>query len=398
MNVKKLKNFIRSWIARCTSSKKKFPPRDHRIVCFVAGKSGGHIIPCLTLADEYRAKHKTNNPILFTSDNALDIKITQTKSKITEYIRLPLQRGPKKWWQIPLFFCQFLYSFLYSFYFFFRRRPLEIVTTGGIVAIPVCLAGWMQGVPIVLYELNAHPGRAIKFLACFATTIYYIFQEVLHFLPQHKCYKRPYPLRLTVHDRYCDITALREKLAFRANRITLFILGGSQGSVEINRIFSRWLEENAPFHPSVQVIHQAGERDYETVKKMYAAYPHIPHYVFTYEHTLTPYFTMANLVICRAGSGTLSEVLFFRKECIIIPLETRDNKHQLFNAYGMQRQDPRSFFILRSQDMQKNIKLFADLMYMLIARRLHARYPLVRIVNVPFSKMIRKHNKMRRPI
>ncbi len=399
MNVKKLKNYILFWRGDHKKSLgPKVCPRDHRIVCFVAGKSGGHIIPCLTLADQYRAEHKTNNPILFTSDNALDIKITQTKSTITEYIRLPLQRGPKPWWRFPIFCLQLAYSFMYSFYFFLRRRPLEIVTTGGIIAIPVCLAGWIQGIPLKLYELNAHPGKAIKFLAPFAATIYYCYREALHFLPEHKCQKRPYPLRLSARDRHYDPAPLREKLGFKANRITLFILGGSQGSVEINRIFSLWLEQNPNLHPSIQVIHQAGERDFETVKKIYAAYPHIAHHIFTYEHNIVPYYALANLVICRAGAGTLFEILFFKKECIIIPLETVENKHQLFNAYGIQRQDPQSFFLVRSHDLQKNIKPFADVIYMLITRRLYARYPLVRVTNVPFSKTIRKFNKMRRPI
>ena len=171
------------------------------LFCFVTGRSGGHLIPCLTLAKKIQHQNPDAHIILFSTRTNLDKKILEGQG-IHTYKMFNVEQVPyKKWYRYPSFGCALLFTFFSSFIFFMKNRPQKIISTGGYIAIPVCLAATLLRIPTELYELNAIPGRTIQFLAPFAQKIHLVFHESLSFFNAKQCIPDRYPIRFEKRDK-----------------------------------------------------------------------------------------------------------------------------------------------------------------------------------------------------
>jgi UDP-N-acetylglucosamine--N-acetylmuramyl-(pentapeptide) pyrophosphoryl-undecaprenol N-acetylglucosamine transferase len=322
-----------------------------KTIAFVAGKSGGHIIPCLTIAENNCARGNERSSILFFSSNTdLDKKILANNPLVSWHIMLPLSTRAgsllKTLWHA-------LYSFILSFFYLCKHRPIQIITTGGIVAIPTCIAGFVLRIPITLYSLDAVPGKAIRFLTPLATSIITCFESSQRYFPAHKCTVQPYPVKyqnmINLPDQH---TALRA-LCLSSEKKTIVILGGSQGSLFLNNCMKQLVNDPSFDGKSIQIIHQTGSLDATDWNNFYKE-KNITAYVFSYMPHLEQIYEAADLIICRAGAGTLFEVKFFNKPCIIIPLETNTTTHQVDNARAMHKEHPGVFRMLLQKNIEKN--------------------------------------------
>lgn len=318
-------------------------------LCFVAGKSGGHMLPCITQAEKILYTQHASKIYLFSSGTDLDSKIMDKHQKIEHYIPACLDSIPYK---TPWLFPQFIYNlaayFLNSTYKLSIIKPKKIISFGGLNSIPVCLAGKLLGIPFDVYELNVEPGQSIKFLSCFTDTIHICFSQTAQYFQHKKCVVTPYPIRFNQEDRIYNKEELLKKFNLSCDKKTIVILGGSQGSVFINQAIKSCMM-NKDLAEKVQIIHQTGMHDQDGYKEFYEK-NNIPAVVFAYNEQLQNVYNLADLVICRAGAGTLFEVNFFGKRCIIIPLQTDLNDHQLQNAYAMQNMHPESFNVVLQND------------------------------------------------
>ena len=150
-------------------------------ICFVGGGTGGHILPAITLAKKWH--DKTNGRVIFLTsfialDKNLDKKMLDKPEFITNYFRNNLIKPPaNKPWLLPLFMVQLIWSFIKSAYIFMYYEPDRVVSTGGYISIPVCLAAKFLGIPIDLYDVNAVPGKAATFLARITKNIYVTYKS-----------------------------------------------------------------------------------------------------------------------------------------------------------------------------------------------------------------------------
>jgi UDP-N-acetylglucosamine--N-acetylmuramyl-(pentapeptide) pyrophosphoryl-undecaprenol N-acetylglucosamine transferase len=328
----------------------------HRI-CFVAGKSGGHILPCITLAQQALHKHPHYEIMFFSTASDLDKQLINGNAIIKHYIPLNLEtRHLKKILTLPLFMGNLLYSFVKSLYYLRKLNPEVVISTGGYISIPVCLAARMLRIPIELYELNAIPGKAVKFLAPFAYKVWICFEKSTAYLPAKKCALTHYPIKFNETTQVATRQEALKSLNFSADRKTILILGGSQGSLFINAAIKQMLERWPDANKSIQIIHQTGALDRTNWSTMYEELG-VPSMVFGYSEALGNYYTVADLVICRSGAGTLAEVSFFNKKCITIPLETVTTNHQVDNALAAAQMRPDLFSILNQDDITQNNKL-----------------------------------------
>lgn len=323
--------------------------KKQKTVCVVGAHSGGHIIPALTLAQEWLLTHKDGNIILITSTHERDRKVAQHFSGITQTLSLTLENVPrKKWWRLPLFSLQAALASIKSIVFLFTHKPDVIISTGGYLTLPIAFAAWLLRIPLDLYELNVVPGKAIHFLSPYARHIYTVFQKTKSYLPhktQSRCSMIHYPLRYTESDR----TKASSSKSKRQGAITIFIVGGSQGSQSLNTLFKRFLEENRQFMHSIHVIHQTGTADQSRFATWYKQ-ENIPAYVFDYDHNMAPLYQGADVVITRAGAGTLAELAFFEKKSFIMPLKTSTTTHQEENAHEMALLHPTLFTVGETYD------------------------------------------------
>ncbi len=310
-------------------------------VCYAAGQSGGHIIPCLTLA----ARHKQEKPhsyVLFVSSNsAVDQTILEKNDVVDQHVPLFLSHK-RSWYRMPLLCMHLVWATLKSFYLLRRRKPSRIISTGGIVAVPVLIAGWLLRIPIDLYELNAVPGKATKAIAPLASRIYVCFAHAKQYFPKQRCVLTQYPIRFNNETS----TPFSQ---FSNDRLTIFVQGGSQGSQLINRLIKKLIESHPELSTTIQLIHQTGSDRKTDWVKFYRQYE-IPAHVFPYNHDMAPYYQQADLIICRSGAGALFESLHFQTSCITIPLETKRNTHQLDNAQAMISEHPELFTMIRQDE------------------------------------------------
>ena len=314
-----------------------------KIIACVAGRSGGHIIPCLTIAQR---SLQAGDEILFFSSNApLDDEILKNYPEITHKKTLTLINVPyKQILKMPIFALQCFTSFFKSFATLAYHRPERLITTGGYIAIPVCVAAKLLFIPIDIYELNVIPGKATKAVARIATSIFVCFSKTTSYFTQ-KTTLTHYPIRFTKDTP----KALPDDVfnTYTPTKKTILILGGSQGSHFINQQVCQLI---SLYGPSLQIIHQTRRDDVQLLEKFYSDLG-VASIVFSYQQNLAPYYQIANLVICRSGAGTLFETLFFKKRCITIPLETYTTDHQLDNAQALAQYYPELFSVIRQEEL-----------------------------------------------
>jgi UDP-N-acetylglucosamine--N-acetylmuramyl-(pentapeptide) pyrophosphoryl-undecaprenol N-acetylglucosamine transferase len=324
--------------------------KKNNTICFVAGHSGGHILPSLTRAQQLLAEKKVDRILFFSTTAPLDKKIVEGNPVITKLILLSVRGVPyQKKILFPLFVAHLATAFFISLYQLLRNKPSSIISMGGYVSLPVCLAGWLLRIPIELYELNVEPGKAIRFLAPLAHTIWILYPQTSHYLPAHKCQLTDYPVRFSSTTHRISRKEALQALHFSPERKTIFILGGSQGSVFLNTLVREWIVQSPQFHASIQIIHQTGTHDHTDWKSFYAPLG-IPAIIFNYHENLAEFYQAADLVVSRAGAGTLAELHFFQKQSLIIPLETATTHHQKYNAQAFAQKNPNLFFVLPQKD------------------------------------------------
>jgi UDP-N-acetylglucosamine--N-acetylmuramyl-(pentapeptide) pyrophosphoryl-undecaprenol N-acetylglucosamine transferase len=326
------------------------------ILCFVAGKSGGHLLPCITKAEKILQSDPQSQVYLFSSGSSLDEKIMQKHPAINHYVPAVIDSIPyKQPWLFPWFIFNLGVYFCSSLYKLWNIAPAKIISFGGMNSIPVCLAGKILGIPFEVYELNVEPGQAVTFLSYFTNTVHICFSQTAQYFKNKTCILTPYPVRFNESDRIYDKAQLLQDWNLSAERATIVILGGSQGSLFVNQAIKNCLEQDQTLCNKVQIIHQIGINDQDDYKNFYEQH-NIPAVVFAYNEQLQNFYNLADVIICRAGAGTLFEVEFFKKQCIIIPLQTDLNDHQLQNAQAMADMHPDYFKVILQQDCTDHLR------------------------------------------
>jgi UDP-N-acetylglucosamine--N-acetylmuramyl-(pentapeptide) pyrophosphoryl-undecaprenol N-acetylglucosamine transferase len=332
-----------------------------KTICFVAGHSGGHILPSLTHAKNLVDTGEATDIVLFSTTATLDKKIISKSSVVSKLITLSMRGIPYgRKILLPIFFAQCALSFFQSLYHLIIYQPQTIISMGGLISVPVCCAGWLLRIPIELYELNVEPGKAITFLAYLAQKIYILHPETASYLPAEKCTITDYPLRFSEEARSTDRQEVLRSLELTPTKKTIFVLGGSQGSLFLNRLIKSWVHTQK--NSSFQIIHQTGDYDTTDWKRFYEERA-IPAIVFSYHANLELFYQAADLVVTRAGAGTLAELNFFKKKSLIIPLETASTKHQMYNAQAYVRKNPDLFCVVEQKsDYASTAKKIDELM------------------------------------
>jgi UDP-N-acetylglucosamine--N-acetylmuramyl-(pentapeptide) pyrophosphoryl-undecaprenol N-acetylglucosamine transferase len=206
-----------------------------------------------------------------------------------------------------------------------RERPAAVFSTGGFVAGPVLLAALLQRLPVIVMEPNAIPGFTHRKLARFVTRALLSFPETARWFPGAVTEVTGLPVRE-------EFFALPVKP--RWGKLTVLITGGSQGSRTLNRA----AEESWPLwdRSAVRLIHQTGPAAYEQIAPRFRV-SGVDGEIAPFLADMPASFAAADVVVSRAGMGTVSELAAAGKPSILVPLPTAADQHQLRNAEAMQR-------------------------------------------------------------
>ncbi len=306
------------------------------------GGSGGHIFPLIAVVTELQLQAAAQNIDLrirylgfygeykkILEDN--NIKTSGiVSSKIKRYSRFSAI------FQFP----KFLLGFFQAFWGVYWFMPDVLFSKGGTSAFAVVFAAWFYRIPIVIHESDSVPGRTNLASAKYAKVICVAFKEATKYLGE-KAIVVGNPIRkILLTNIQFDAVQTKRRLGFDETKPLIFIMGGSLGSVRINN----FILKNLPLILEVaQVYHQTGKDNYETVladaTKILAGVPEASRrgykvigFLGTNDETRDAYIA-SDLIVCRAGSGTIFEIAAFGKPSILIPLPESAQNHQRLNAF-----------------------------------------------------------------
>jgi UDP-N-acetylglucosamine--N-acetylmuramyl-(pentapeptide) pyrophosphoryl-undecaprenol N-acetylglucosamine transferase len=322
---------------------------SHPTLCVVAGHSGGHILPARTLAYDWLAEHTESACIFFSTTRALDAAILARSDTRIRHIPLAFTRFS------PL---AFLHAIAQSYRVLRGSNVQKVITTGGIVAIPVCLAAALLRIPIELYELNAVPGKTTRFLAPLASKVFVCFAQAHRFFAAKKCSPAAYPLQPTLRTALSRHEA-RAQLGLSEHGATLLVMGGSQGSLFMNNLIKKWVQENLHQAQRLQIIHQTGSNDSTDWPTFYAQH-NIRAFACAYYNAPHIFYAAADVIICRSGAGSLFEAVHYKKPCITIPLEGVAENHQVLNAQAMAQTYPEFIHVIEQADLAQSSLMVAQ--------------------------------------
>jgi len=322
-------------------------------IAYVAGRSGGHILPALTHAQTHLAGHPTDRILFISTDTKLDVAILSAAPQVHTMVHLRLTNIPRSLFALPVFFVRCGVAFVKSFLLLRKHRVTELVSMGGYISVPVCLAARCLRIPVILFELNAEPGRATRFLAPWVTKVAICFEHAARFFRPGITHHVAYPLRYQQQPACAEVAQHMFAHGLTCTKKTVLVLGGSQGSVFLNNSMGSWFDAMPQASEQVQIVHQTGEQDSCNWQAWYRERG-IAAVVFAYADDLSLWYAAADLIVCRAGAGTLFEVAFFNKRCLIVPLVTGETSHQVDNARAMVARYPELFSMLDQATIERD--------------------------------------------
>lgn len=308
---------------------------DKKRYFITGGGTGGHIYPAIAVADGLLKKEDTEQIFYVGNPNNLEASIVKDKN----YKFLPVQSSgmPRKAcvelikWGFQMFI-----GWMKCIGYIKKYRPDIIFGTGGYVSAPVLFAAITTKVPFVMHDCDANPGLVTRKLAPFAKSISVAFDIAKEKLNNKNCFVNGNPIRA----EFSSLSKQDARLSLGLeDKLTLCIMGGSQGakkindaSIEILKILSQNMD--------LQIIFQTGKKNYDDViEKLKTIYPE---YENDKNLIIKPYFdNMAailkstDIAISRAGSLSISELCASAVATIFIPYAYAASDHQRKNAKYM---------------------------------------------------------------
>jgi UDP-N-acetylglucosamine--N-acetylmuramyl-(pentapeptide) pyrophosphoryl-undecaprenol N-acetylglucosamine transferase len=210
-----------------------------------------------------------------------------------------------------------------------KLKPQIVFSKGGFVAVPVILGSWLNKIPVVIHESDMSPGLANKISIPFATKVCVTFPETMKSISTDKAVHTGTPIREQVL-KGSKRNGL-EFCGFHSLKPVLFIMGGSLGSQTINRA----VRENLDLLLSrFQIVHICGKGNIDS------RYSHLTNYKqFEYVSSELPHlFSIADIVVSRAGSNSIFEFLALKKPMLLIPLSREASRgDQILNARSFEK-------------------------------------------------------------
>ncbi|NEO86774.1 MAG: undecaprenyldiphospho-muramoylpentapeptide beta-N-acetylglucosaminyltransferase [Spirulina sp. SIO3F2] len=201
-----------------------------------------------------------------------------------------------------------------------------VFTTGGYIAAPAILAARWQGIPVMLHESNAIPGKVTRLLARFCTQVAVGFTPAANYLPSSKTRWTSTPVR----ENFLSPQTLELPVPEAVPLVV--VVGGSQGAVAVNQLVRdcapAWLATGA------YIVHLTGDRDPQA-----QAFEH-PHYIaLPFYHNMAGLLQRATLAVGRSGAGTLTELAITQTPAVLIPYPFAAEDHQYHNAMTFVEQE-----------------------------------------------------------
>jgi UDP-N-acetylglucosamine--N-acetylmuramyl-(pentapeptide) pyrophosphoryl-undecaprenol N-acetylglucosamine transferase len=213
-----------------------------------------------------------------------------------------------------------------------RVKPDYVLGLGGYISLIPLIVAKLKKIECGIMEQNAVPGLSNKILAFLGVTVFASFEDTKKHLRFAQIITTGNPVREKIFKLSLAESGKKKEFADKKN-LSIFIFGGSQGASSVNEaVLKMFSELSDEISKNITVYHQTGERDLEKVKNFYEKSKIGEYEFFSFTDNIERYYSESDIVICRAGAGTLSELVLLRKPAILIPYRHAAKNHQDKNA------------------------------------------------------------------
>lgn len=302
-------------------------------VLFAAGGTGGHVYPAIAIANAIRkAAPATEIQFVGTRKHMEWTAVPNAGFKIEPIWISGFYR--KFDFRNLLFPLKLIVSLLQCIRIMISFRPNVVICCGGFVSGPVGRVASLFGISLMLQEQNSFPGVTNRILGNKATFIFTAFQEAEKFFPKQKVHLLGNPVRSDLNS-INRISAAAE-WRFSPEIKTILIMGGSNGARKLNEAMVQHVDF---LHNQLelQIIWQCGIIYHDTLVRQINqnTYPNLR--LVPYLENMPATYAITDLAICRAGAGTISELLVTGKPSVLIPSPNVAGDHQNSNAKSILR-------------------------------------------------------------
>jgi UDP-N-acetylglucosamine--N-acetylmuramyl-(pentapeptide) pyrophosphoryl-undecaprenol N-acetylglucosamine transferase len=292
------------------------------------GGTGGHIYPAIAIANELKLRYPTADILFVGAKDRMEMeKVPQAGHKIEGLWISGLQR--KLTLKNLLFPIKLLSSLRKARNIVAKFKPHLVIGTGGFASGPLLKIASNKGIPCVLQEQNSYAGVTNRLLAQKAEKICVAYDGMERFFPANKIIKTGNPVRGDLIKAPVDKRTATEFFGLEASKPVLVILGGSLGARRINQL----VEEKLSFFESLglQLVWQCGKLYYKEYKKYNSGTVK----VFDFMNEMNFAYGAADIIISRAGAGSVSELCIVGKPVVFIPSPNVAEDHQTKNALAL---------------------------------------------------------------
>jgi UDP-N-acetylglucosamine--N-acetylmuramyl-(pentapeptide) pyrophosphoryl-undecaprenol N-acetylglucosamine transferase len=295
-------------------------------ILIMAGGTGGHVIPALAVARELQDR---NERVVWLGTHAgFEAELVPRADIPLERIRVSGLRGKgaMTWLFAPF---RLAIAVIDALAVLNRVRPQVVLGMGGFASGPGGFAAWLLRRPLIIHEQNSVAGLTNRLLAGLAREVLEAFPGA--FSPRVRTRVVGNPVRSSI----IDLPKPEVRLARHTGRLRVLILGGSQGARVLNETVPLALAL-LPEGKRPEVRHQAGEKTYDTAVAAYRS-ADIEARVDRFIDDMAAAYGWADLVVCRAGALTVSELAAAGLGAVLVPFPSAVDDHQTVNAAFLER-------------------------------------------------------------
>lgn len=292
-----------------------------RTVLIMAGGTGGHVFPALAAARVLR--ERGFEPVWLGTRRGLEAKLVPPHHISIEWISVTGLRGKgaTAWLAAPFKLARAIWQ---SLQVMRTRRPVVVLGAGGFVSGPGGVAAWLSRRPVVIHEQNAVAGLTNRMLARIARRVLEAFPSSFPAPIRAECVGNPVRREITA------VPPPEQRFAGRTGPLRVLVIGGSQGAAKLNAAVPAALGMlDAASRPLVR--HQAGERHIEQAREIYRQQA-VQADVQSFIEDMAEAYGWADLVICRSGALTVSELAAAGVAALFVPFAAAVDDHQTRNA------------------------------------------------------------------
>lgn len=311
--------------------------KDHLRIIISGGGTGGHIFPAISIANAIKELHPETEILFVGAEGRMEMqRVPAAGYKI---VGLPVCGFDRKHLLknigvlIKLFRSQLkARNIIHTF------KPHAVVGVGGYASAPTLKMAQSMGIPTLIQEQNSYAGVTNKLLGKKAEKICVAYEGMERFFDKNKILQTGNPVRQNLLNSSVSREDAIRSFGLSPEKKTILIIGGSLGARTINHCLMNGLDKIE--QSGIQFIWQTGKFYIEEVRAKVASHSKLPMlYVTDFISDMATAYQAADLIISRAGAGSISEFCLLKKPVILIPSPNVAEDHQTKNALALVNKD-----------------------------------------------------------